>query len=200
MENNNKKGKVRSFFKRYGYFVVAAVLVVGFSLAIGISSAVSMPPDEGNTNTDNTVQTGTNTSIQFCLPADSPSVTKWFSSTELFYNQTLNQWESHKGVDMVSENLNVYAVLDGTVTSVVSDYNKGTTITITHKDGFVSVYSSLSAEITVAESDVVKAGDKIGTMSATAGDELSDGAHLHFELYKDGTKVDPANYLTLENK
>ena len=46
----------------------------------------------------------------------------------------------------------------------------------------------------------VNAGQKIGTMSESASDEVLTGAHLHFELLKDGQKVDPANYLTLENK
>ena len=136
----------------------------------------------------------------FGLPVESPTVLKWYSGSELFYNETLKQWESHKGIDMTSENLNVYSVLDGVVTDVQTTYEDGTCITITHEGGYVSKYSSLSDETSVTISDTVSAGDVIGTMSESSANELLSGAHLHFELYKDGQKVDPSNYLTLEDK
>ena len=37
-------------------------------------------------------------------------------------------------------------------------------------------------------------------MSSSSANEQSQGNHLHFELFKNGEKVDPTNYLTLENK
>ena len=119
------------------------------------------------------------------------------------YNETLNQWEAHKGIDIISENaenLSVYSVLEGVVTNIQESYEYGTIVTISHDNGFVSVYSSLDNELSIKMSDKVKKGQKIGNVSDTAANEQKTGNHLHFELYKDGQKVDPANYLSLENK
>ena len=40
----------------------------------------------------------------------------------------------------------------------------------------------------------------IATVAEAAGNEYKDGAHLHFEVLKEGKNVDPAEYLTLEEK
>lgn len=189
---SNKKGRVKSVLKKYGYYALAFVLVLGVTLAVVFSST---PVD----NEGPTEQTGT-TPVVFTSPVETPTVLKWYSDTELFYNETLNQWESHKGIDMTSDNLNVYSVLDGVVTDVQTTYEDGTCITITHENGYVSKYSSLSDETNVTVSDSVSAGEVIGTMSQSSANEQLSGSHLHFELYKDGQKVDPSNYLTLENK
>ncbi len=188
----NKKGKVLSFIKKYGYYMMAFVLVLGITLGVVFST---VPTEEPNQDIETDV-----TPIVFSLPVESPSVIKWYSDSELMYNETLKQWESHMAIDMTSENLDVYSVLDGVVTDVTTTYEDGTTITITHENGFVSKYSSLGEETDVTISDEVKKGEKIGTMSQSAADELLSGNHLHFELYKDGQKVDPANYLTLSDK
>ena len=191
MENN--KG-VLSFVKKYGYYLLAFVLVLGITVAIVLSSNTG-----ANIEVPQNVETETKP-VVFSSPVESPTVLKWYSDSELMYNETLKQWESHMGIDMSSQNPNVCAVLDGVVTDVSSSYEYGTCITITHENGFVSKYSSLSDDTVVSISDRVKAGDVIGTISQNASNEVLSGAHLHFELYKDGQKVDPANYLTLEDK
>lgn len=195
---NNKKGKVLRFLKRYGYYALAFVLVFGITLAIVMSSSTNQIEPEV-TNQSQVQETETKPLV-FSLPVKSPTVLKWYNDSELLYNETLKQWESHMAIDLTSENTNVCSVLDGVVTNVESSYEFGTTITITHKDGFVSKYSSLSDNPYVTISDRVKAGQIIGKMSQSATNESLSGAHLHFELLKDGQKVDPANYLTLENK
>lgn len=192
---NKKKGKVLSFFKKYGYYVVALALILGITLSVALSANPSKTNPEDSTPTDSTP-------IVFALPLNSPEVLKWYSDSELMYNDTLKQWESHKGVDMKSssDDLSVYSVLDGVVTNIEDTYEFGTVLTITHENGFVSVYSSLETNLNVNISDKVKKGQKVGNVSDTATNEQQTGNHLHFELYKDGQKVDPSNYLSLENK
>lgn len=192
---NNEKGKFMSIVKRYGYYALAFVLILGITLSVVFTST-----KKSNTNTD--IPTDTQP-IVFGLPISSPSVLKWYSDTELMYNETLKQWESHKGIDLIStslDNLDVLAVLDGVVASVETNYEYGTCITINHTGGFVSKYYSLADDVSVQATDKVSKGSKIGTISQSGANESKVGNHLHFELYKDNQKVDPANYLSLENK
>ena len=192
---NNLKVKVLSFIKKYGYYITAFVLVFGITLAAVMGSGVQNVEDDTLTNNPTDTKP-----VVFSLPLNSPNVLKWYSDSELMYNETLKQWESHKAIDMTSQNLDVYSVLSGVVTDIQTSYEFGTVITITHDNGFVSKYSSLNESILVTLSDKVVAGQKIGTISTSAADEVLTGTHLHFELFKDGQKVDPANYLTLEDK
>ena len=48
--------------------------------------------------------------------------------------------------------------------------------------------------------DKVEKGEVIATVAEATGNEYKDGAHLHFEVRKDGKTVDPAEYLTMEEK
>lgn len=192
---SNSKSKFLGGLKKYGYYILAFVLIVGITLSVVLTA-----DKQAIQNTE--IETETKP-VVFGLPVSSPSVLKWYSDTELMYNETLKQWESHKALDIVSSDandLNVYAVLDGTVTALETTYEDGTILTITHDGGFVSKYYCLSDVTSLKVSDSVKKGEKIGQMSTTGANETKTGNHLHFELYKDGKKVDPANYLTLENK
>lgn len=54
-------------------------------------------------------------------------------------------------------------------------------------------YAHMKAgSLLVSPGQIVSKGQQIGTMGTT-GD--STGAHLHFEIYKNNTQVDPAPYL-----
>ena len=196
MESNNNTGLLK-FLKKYGYYALAFVLVLGITLAIILSNSAQKVNSVQN---QESIQQTETKPVVFSLPLKSPTVLKWYNDSELLYNETLKQWESHMAIDLTSEDNNVCAVLDGVVTNVEYSYEFGTTVTITHQNGFVSKYSSLSEDSNVTISDKVSAGQVIGTMSQSATNESLSGAHLHFELFKDGQKVDPANYLTLENK
>ena len=46
----------------------------------------------------------------------------------------------------------------------------------------------------------MKKGDKIGEASVTNRQEYKSGAHLHFEVSEKGVSVDPAKYLTFDEK
>ena len=124
------------------------------------------------------------------------SLLKGFSDTEIQYNKTLNQWEAHKSCDLVASDLSVFAVESGTITAVENNFAFGTIVTITHRDGFVSTYASLADNVPVKKGDTVTKGQKIGEASDTAENESSEGKHLHFEMFKNGNKVDPSNYIS----
>lgn len=187
---------LKTFLKKYGYYVLAMSLV----LVVGITAGLTPKGVEKPPVIDNSQQTSTPPVEMFC-PLESCEVLKWYSDTELFYNATLKQWESHKGVDLTSSKSNdVFAVLDGIVIDSNYSYESGHCITIEHADGLTSIYCSLDSADLVKKGDNVVRGQKIGKISATANNELSEGNHLHFQVKLNGKNVDPANYLTLENK
>lgn len=192
MAKENKKVFI-SFFKRYGYYL----LLVASILALAFIITFSVIYSNGNTDVE---PVDTSTTITFTSPVLNGTIIKGFSNTELQYNQTLKQWEAHFGVDFgASSGTNVVACYDGTVESVYSNTLEGSVIKINHGNGLVTVYKSLSG-VTLLEGTKVNKGDILGQASASASSELKDGDHVHFEVWKDGSLVDPSNYLSLSDK
>lgn len=191
------KERFLTFFKKYGYYCIAGLLVVAIGLTVVLATTSDAPATI--TPSDEIIDVGAQ-GLSWGLPMNDFSVLKAYSDSELQYNQTLNQWESHKSYDLTSSDLAVYSVANGTITSVEEDYLLGTIITITHSDGFVTCYASLDPNVPVKTGDTVEKGQQIGQASDSAESESEDGKHLHFEMLKNGKKVDPSNYLNLSNK
>jgi len=99
----------------------------------------------------------------------------------------------HAGLDFTSPvGTEVYASGDGRVTW--SDYGTngyGIHVIIDHGFGYETLYAHLS-RTKVRNGQRVKRGDLIG-LSGNTG--LSSGPHLHYEVHKSGTPVDPVNYM-----
>lgn len=119
-----------------------------------------------------------------------------------YYNKTLNIYYEHQGVDFTAEvGSEVYAVASGTVEAVyTADILVGTQIIIDHGNGVKSVYEYVTAKEGLKAGDKVSQGDVIATVAEANGGEYKDGAHLHFEVFEEDKSVDPAKYLTLEEK
>ena len=83
---------------------------------------------------------------------------------------------------------------DGTVLSVTNDELMGTTVCITHSGGYVTKYSSLQENPPISQGQQLKAGDIVGYVG-TAAAEATMGPHLHFAVEKDGTLIDPKEYV-----
>ena len=120
-----------------------------------------------------------------------------FSDSELTYNAALEDWRTHNGVDLAAElGAPVSAVLDGEVLSVTNDPLLGTTITLNHGDGLMTVYGNLAPDVTVEQGDTVTAGETLGSVGDTAAGEVNEGAWIHFAVEQDGVAVDPMDYLS----
>lgn len=123
------------------------------------------------------------------------TVSKKFSPEAPVYSKTLDQYTVHNGIDIDGEiSDQVCAAAEGTVTKVYSDDSLGLTIEITHGDGLISKYCGLSTDKMVGEGDVVKQGQVISGIGDSTLFESADPLHLHFEVWKDGTAVDPEKY------
>ena len=184
-----KDSKIKNIFKRYGKIMIVAAIafVVAFVAAVGVGVK-----DEGEeVSTD---------SVVFALPMQNAVVVKDYADNYLQFNESLNRWEIHLAVDMIAENPAVFSIYDGVVLSIDENSLDGCVVKIQHEDGFVSEYSSMSQELMVKQGDNVKKGQLIGKSSDSAANEMVDGAHLHFAMYKDGVEIDPNIYLDLQNK
>jgi len=119
-----------------------------------------------------------------------------------YHNKTLNNYYEHKGVDFTAEvGTEVFAVADGVVESIYrDDVLTGTEVTLDHGDGVKTVYRFIDVDENLTVGAEVKRGETIATVAEATGEEYKDGAHLHFEIKKEGTSIDPAIYLTFEEK
>ena len=101
--------------------------------------------------------------------------------------------KKHNGVDILAPaNTAVKSVLDGYV--IISGWNvdTGNTIGVQHADNIVSFYKHNSA-LLKEEGNFVKAGEALAIIGNSG--TLSDGPHLHFELWIDGSPVNPENFI-----
>lgn len=104
-------------------------------------------------------------------------------------------WRTHNGVDfLAAAGTSVTAAADGKVTEVEKANLEATVVTVTHSNGFVTVYKGLK-DVTVKEGDEIKAGDSIGTVAEVMRIEAAKGPHLHLEMTVNGELVDPLDYL-----
>ncbi|MCK9574467.1 MAG: M23 family metallopeptidase [Clostridia bacterium] len=186
--------KTRAWFKKNIYYVGLAVSVLVLGLAITLTVVLK------NIDTKE-VGGNENTAIVFAMPIENATILTAYSGNTLIYSETLGHWEAHKAVDLqATEGAEVVSALSGTVTSITTNLLEGTRITITHEDGLITIYGSLSTSVEVAVGDAVTKGELIGYVANSAGTETAMGAHLHFEVLLNGIKTDPTAYLPISDK
>jgi murein DD-endopeptidase MepM/ murein hydrolase activator NlpD len=98
----------------------------------------------------------------------------------------------HTGIDF-GANIGdpVYSTASGSITFTGSDASHGKNIIVTHSAGLQTRYMHLS-KISVSEGDTVKKGQFIGEVGSTG---RSTGPHMHYEVLKYGTPINPRPYL-----
>lgn len=132
--------------------------------------------------------------LKFIVPLEG-EIYKDYSESTLIYSETLEEWTVHLGVDIKAEKgTPVVAAEDGTVESIKNDPRYGLTVIIEHENGFKTIYSNLQTAEFVQEGQAVEKGKTIASVGENASFEISEGAHLHFEMTKDGEKVNPTIY------
>lgn len=104
--------------------------------------------------------------------------------------------EYHPGVDFKGQTGDpVKTTADGRVAFTGWKGGYGNCIIIQHKNDFQTLYGHLS-HINVNDGQEVKTGDVIGKVGSTGH---STGAHLHYEVRKNGIPINPVKFLTLNN-
>jgi murein DD-endopeptidase MepM/ murein hydrolase activator NlpD len=131
--------------------------------------------------------------------ASTPSIMPaagWISSVFGHRNDPFTgAWTMHWGLD-ISTNIGnpIMATADGIVIKVETDKYLGKNITISHGNGYTTVYGHMS-NFAVRAGQKVKRRDIIGYIGQTG---KAAGPHVHYEVFKDGKRVDPRNFLLEE--
>lgn len=138
----------------------------------------------------------TEKNAEFIRPIEGETA-KIFSMDSLIYSETLQEWVTHRGIDIKAEKgAEVKAIADGTIKSIKTDPRYGISIIIKHSKGFESVYACLLNEAQgLKEGDTIKQGQVIGNVGNSGIFESAEGMHLHFEMTKDGDYVNPDIYV-----
>ena len=100
---------------------------------------------------------------------------------------------NHKGVDIAGSGIygtNVLASDGGTVLTSAYSSSYGNYITISHGNGYTTLYAHMSKRL-VSAGDSVSQGQVIGLVGSTG---ISTGAHLHFEVWENGTRINPLSF------
>lgn len=118
----------------------------------------------------------------------------FFSPLKGSVSSSFNIKQEHYGVDVTApENEAVKATLDGTVIAAEWNVETGYTMQIQHSNNLISVYKH-NATLMKKAGQTVKAGDVVAIVGNSG--ELTNGPHLHFELWYNGKAIDPQDYLT----
>ena len=206
MENKikiNRRGeKFINFLKKYGYYFLAVAIVLAITLTVILTAtkpSTDLNVDKENNN--NLTEEVDAYALTFALPLLDCSVVQNHATDKLVYNASLGWFATHYGVDLVSSSSSeVLATADGTVTEIYTNDLEGTVVVIKHIDVYTSKYASLDSNLFVEVGSKVKSGQKIGSASSSAKNEVLTGAHIHYELLRDNESVNPADYLNIEGK
>jgi murein DD-endopeptidase MepM/ murein hydrolase activator NlpD len=131
--------------------------------------------------------------------ASTPSIMPaagWISSVYGHRNDPFTgAWTMHWGID-ISTNIGnpILATADGIVIKAQTDRYLGKSVTISHGNGFTTVYGHMS-NFAVKAGQRVKRRDIIGYIGQTG---KAAGPHVHYEVLKDGKRIDPRNYFLEE--
>ena len=120
----------------------------------------------------------------------------FFSPIKGEITQNFNFNENHFAIDIAADiGTPVKSVLDGKIIFSEWSLETGYVVVIDHGENIISVYKH-NSKILKEQNDFVQAGEVIA-YSGNQGN-LSTGPHLHFELWKNGTPIDPEPLLNFK--
>ncbi len=117
----------------------------------------------------------------------------FFTPLKGIITDSFNLSDKHYGVDIVAAaNEAVKATLDGMVIIATWTSETGYIIGLQHKNNIFSFYKHNSVLLKKAGTRV-QAGEAIAVIGDSG--ELTTGPHLHFELWLNGTPINPKEYM-----
>ena len=118
----------------------------------------------------------------------------FFTPVKGTVTNTFKNIDKHYGIDVVAaQNEAIKATLDGTVILSTWTNETGYVMAIQHSNNLISLYKHNSVLLKKAGT-YVKAGEAIAIIGNSG--EYSSGPHLHFELWYNGSPVNPKDYIS----
>ena len=131
-----------------------------------------------------------NSGFTWPLPCSTRISSEYGTRSDPFTGET----RTHNGLDIDgfgNDGAPVVAAASGTVVTAAYDSAYGNYVVIDH-GGTSTVYAHL-AGLGVSAGETVTQGETIGAVGSTG---RATGTHLHFEVYEEGTRVDPTQYFS----
>ncbi|MCP4472934.1 MAG: M23 family metallopeptidase [Gammaproteobacteria bacterium] len=130
-------------------------------------------------------------------PSGRPITKGWLSSYFGMRTHPLSgRREMHKGIDFAGKMGGpVIAVAKGVVTYSGKRYSYGNMIEIAHGNGYSTRYAH-NSRLLVSVGDTVEKGFQIAEIGSSG---RSTGPHVHFEVLKNGTEVNPVRFIRASN-
>lgn len=118
-----------------------------------------------------------------------------YSMDQTIYFQTLDQYKYNPAIVIQAEvNTPVDSVAQGKITAIENNAETGTTVTVDLGDGYSAVYGQLK-EVSKKIGDSIESEEVLGYVSEPTKYFSVEGSNLYFELIKDGSPVNPMEYL-----
>jgi murein DD-endopeptidase MepM/ murein hydrolase activator NlpD len=127
------------------------------------------------------------------LPGGLPVIGGWISSHFGFRSDPITGHTAfHSGVDFAAvPGSHVIATGPGIVSFAGYKTGYGNVVEITHPTGYVTLYGHNSRNL-VHEGETVQKGQAVAVIGSTG---RSTGTHVHFEVERNGSPVNPTRYL-----
>lgn len=153
----------------------------------GVDGLTSKDTGEEAVNKNDVIQT-ISRKYKFAVPVEGVLSSPFGERTD----PMTQELKMHNGIDIEADKgSSIKAALGGTVIESGSSRTYGYFIKIDHRDGLTTVYAHCS-ELIAKKGQEVKQGSIIAKVGDTGA---SVGSHLHFEIWKDGTALDPLNFI-----
>lgn len=124
-------------------------------------------------------------------------IVSFYSPIDGIVTNHFDRANKHYGTDLVaSNNAVIKATADGTVIYSGWSVDNGYCIGIQHNGNILSFYKH-NAVLLKEEGEYVSAGDPIAIYGNSGS--LSTGPHLHFELWYNGTPLNPEDYISFDS-
>lgn len=135
--------------------------------------------------------------VNFKIPLKG-ELLKPYSEEELLWDDTMQDWRTHCGIDILSSlGDEVDTSAAGIVSDVMYDEMYGTVVKIEHPNGVTTVYKNLEKSV-VSKGDEVDDGQMIGTVGDKGAFEALEKPHLHFEVIVEDEYKDPLKFIPQE--
>ena len=111
------------------------------------------------------------------------------------YFPTLNVYKTSPAIAISAEaGTPVMAVANGQILSITENEETGTTVTVDMGNGYQAIYGQLK-DVPFQAEEYVSAGAVLGYVNEPTKYYTKEGTNLYFALQKDGTPLDPLQYL-----